>query len=79
MNQRAVLKRVRTSVLDIAYEESGPTDGIAVLLMHGFPYDPRTYDEGVPPLVETGCRVKPICAALVRPASSRPRRCARAG
>jgi pimeloyl-ACP methyl ester carboxylesterase len=57
MNQRAVLKRVRTSVLDIAYEESGPTDGVAVLLMHGFPYDPRTYDEVVPPLVETGCRV----------------------
>jgi pimeloyl-ACP methyl ester carboxylesterase len=56
MNQRAVLKRVRTSVLDIAYEESGPTDGVAVLLMHGFPYDPRTYDEVVPPLVETGCR-----------------------
>ena len=57
MNQRAVLKRVRTSVLDIACEESGPTDGVAVLLMHGFPYDPRTYDEVVPPLVETGCRV----------------------
>jgi pimeloyl-ACP methyl ester carboxylesterase len=57
MNQRAVLKRVRTSVLDIAYEESGPTDGVAVLLMHGFPYDPRTYDEVAPPLVETGCRV----------------------
>ena len=45
MNQRAVLKRVRTSVLDIAYEESGPTDGVAALLMHGFPYDPRTYGE----------------------------------
>src|SRR5246127_3088388 len=57
MNQRAVLKRVRTGVLEIAYEESGPTDGVAVLLMHGFPYDPRTYDEVVPPLVETGCRV----------------------
>src|SRR5262249_9997603 len=35
----------------------GPADGIAVLLMHGFPYDPRTYDEAVPPLVEAGCRV----------------------
>jgi pimeloyl-ACP methyl ester carboxylesterase len=57
MNQPAVLRRVRTSVLDIAYEESGPADGIAVLLMHGFPYDPRTYDEVVPPLVETGFRV----------------------
>jgi pimeloyl-ACP methyl ester carboxylesterase len=57
MNQRAVLKRVRTSVLDTAYEESGPADGIAVLLMHGFPYDPRTYDEVVPRLVDSGCRV----------------------
>jgi pimeloyl-ACP methyl ester carboxylesterase len=57
MNQPAVLRRVRTSVLEIAYEESGPTDGVAVLLMHGFPYDPRTYDEVVPPLVAAGCRV----------------------
>jgi pimeloyl-ACP methyl ester carboxylesterase len=56
MNQPAVLKRVRTSVLEIAYEESGPADGVAVLLMHGFPYDPRTYDEVVPSLVEAGCR-----------------------
>src|SRR5262245_18036230 len=57
MNQPAVLRRVRTSVLEIAYEESGPTDGVAVLLMHGFPYDPRTYDEVLPQLVEAGCRV----------------------
>jgi pimeloyl-ACP methyl ester carboxylesterase len=57
MNQPAVLRRVRTSVLEVAYEESGPADGIAVLLMHGFPYDPRTYDEVVPPLVAAGCRV----------------------
>jgi len=57
MSQPAVLRRVRTSVLEIAYEESGPADGVAVLLMHGFPYDPRTYDEVVPPLVATGCRV----------------------
>src|SRR3984893_15305598 len=25
--------------------------------MHGFPYDPRTYDEVVPRLVDAGCRV----------------------
>ena len=37
----AAIKHVRTSVLDIAYEESGPADGTPVLLMHGFPYDPR--------------------------------------
>src|SRR5499427_6891993 len=52
-----MLNRVRTSVLEIAYEESGPADGVAVLLMHGFPYDPRTYDEMVPRLADAGCRV----------------------
>jgi pimeloyl-ACP methyl ester carboxylesterase len=52
-----MLNRVRTSVLEIAYEESGPAGGVAVLLMHGFPYDPRTYDEVVPRLVDAGFRV----------------------
>lgn len=52
----ANLKRIRTKTLEIAYEESGPEAGIAVLLMHGFPYDPRAYDEVVPPLVAAGCR-----------------------
>jgi pimeloyl-ACP methyl ester carboxylesterase len=51
-----VLKRVRTKVLEIAYEQSGPADGIPVLLMHGWPYDPRTYDDVVPQLVAAGCR-----------------------
>ena len=51
-----VLKRVRTSVLEITYEDSGPADGVPVLLMHGWPYDPRTYDAMVPPLVAAGCR-----------------------
>src|SRR5215470_2112122 len=41
----AMLKRARTSVLEIAYEESGPESGFPVLLMHGFPYDPRAFDE----------------------------------
>jgi pimeloyl-ACP methyl ester carboxylesterase len=50
------IKRVRTNTLEIAYEESGPETGIPVLLMHGFPYDPRAYDEVVPPLVAAGYR-----------------------
>ena len=36
-----MIKRIRTTTLEIAYEESGPADGFPVLLMHGFPYDPR--------------------------------------
>ena len=51
-----VLKRVRTNTLDIAYEESGPADGVAVVLLHGFPYDPRAYDGVVPPLAAAGSR-----------------------
>jgi pimeloyl-ACP methyl ester carboxylesterase len=51
------LNSVHTSVLEIACEESGAADGIPVFLMHGFPYDPRTYDAVVPALVAAGCRV----------------------
>jgi len=49
-------KLVRTKTLEIAYEESGPEAGAPVLLMHGFPYDPRAFDEVVPRLVAAGCR-----------------------
>jgi pimeloyl-ACP methyl ester carboxylesterase len=51
----APIKHVRTSVLDIAYEESGPADGTPAILLHGFPYDPRAFD-GVVQLL-AGCRV----------------------
>ena len=57
MATSAALKRARTSVLDIAYEEHGSVDGVPVLLMHGWPYDPRTYDNVIPPLIAAGCRV----------------------
>ena len=53
---KPLLKRASTSTLEIAYEESGPATGVPVLLMHGFPYDPRCYDEVVPPLVAAGYR-----------------------
>lgn len=52
----AKLSRVGTGALEIAYEESGPADGAPVVLLHGWPYDPRVYDEVVPPLVAAGCR-----------------------
>jgi pimeloyl-ACP methyl ester carboxylesterase len=40
----AQLARIKTPVLDVAYEASGPADGLPVLLLHGFPYDPRAFD-----------------------------------
>jgi pimeloyl-ACP methyl ester carboxylesterase len=53
----AATKHVRTTSLDIAYEESGAADGVPVFLMHGWPYDPRSYDDVIPPLVAAGARV----------------------
>ena len=50
------IKRVRTPTLDIAYEDHGPANGFPVLLMHGFPYDPRAYDEVVRPVAAAGYR-----------------------
>ena len=50
------IKHVRTSVLDIAYEESGAADGVPAILLHGFPYDPRAFDAVVPLLTAQGCR-----------------------
>jgi pimeloyl-ACP methyl ester carboxylesterase len=51
------VRRARTSVLDIAYEESGPADGVPVFLMHGFPDDVRTWDGVAAPLAAKGYRV----------------------
>jgi pimeloyl-ACP methyl ester carboxylesterase len=53
----AAPKHIRTATLDVAYEESGDPAGAPVVLLHGWPYDPRCYDEVVPPLVAAGCRV----------------------
>lgn len=53
----AGLHRIHAGVLDIAYEESGPRDGAPVILLHGFPYDVRAYDEVAPRLAAAGHRV----------------------
>jgi pimeloyl-ACP methyl ester carboxylesterase len=51
------LRHVRTATLDVAYEESGAVDGAPVFLMHGWPYDPRCYDQVIAPLCGAGARV----------------------
>lgn len=47
----------KTSTLSIAYEHCGPETGAAVILLHGFPYSPRAYDEIAPALAADGYRV----------------------
>ena len=49
--------KIKTDVLEVACEAHGPADGPPVILLHGFPYDPRCFDEVAPPLAADGCRV----------------------
>lgn len=51
------MNTVRTTDLEIAYEESGPSDGPPVVLLHGWPSDPRDYDAVAPLLAAEGYRV----------------------
>jgi len=52
-----VLQHVAAGALDVAYEDSGPPDGVPIVLLHGFPYDAHAYDEVAPLLVRAGRRV----------------------
>jgi pimeloyl-ACP methyl ester carboxylesterase len=47
---------VDTSLLRVGYEVSGPADGVAVILVHGWPDDVRTWDAVLPTLHEAGYR-----------------------
>ncbi|MBO0736765.1 MAG: alpha/beta hydrolase [Alphaproteobacteria bacterium] len=51
------MRTVRTPILEIAYEESGPAQGRPAILLHGFPDDVHAYDRVAPPLEATGWRV----------------------
>ena len=53
----AALRHVRAGVLDVAYAEAGPADGIPALLLHGWPYDIHTYVDVAPILARAGYRV----------------------
>ncbi|MEJ0019103.1 MAG: alpha/beta hydrolase [Acetobacteraceae bacterium] len=50
-------RTVRTPLLEIAYQESGPANGEPVILLHGWPSDPHDWDDVAPALAEQGCRV----------------------
>jgi pimeloyl-ACP methyl ester carboxylesterase len=52
----AELLHVRTSVLDLAYEDGGPADAPVVVLLHGYPFDVRAFDDVVPIVNAAGFR-----------------------
>jgi pimeloyl-ACP methyl ester carboxylesterase len=51
------LKQIDAGVLNVGYAESGPSDGPAVLLLHGWPYDIHSYIDVAPLLASAGYRV----------------------
>lgn len=50
------MKNIVAGVLDISYLETGPADGPVVILLHGFPYDIRAYDDVAARLAQAGWR-----------------------
>ncbi len=51
------LKQINAGLLNVGYAEAGPTDGPAVILLHGWPYDIHSFVEVAPLLVAQGYRV----------------------
>ena len=51
------LKQIDAGVLNVGYVETGPVDGPAAILLHGWPYDIHSFDEVTPRLASAGFRV----------------------
>jgi pimeloyl-ACP methyl ester carboxylesterase len=53
----ASLKQIDAGVLNVSYAEAGPENGLAVILLHGWPYDIHSYVDVSPLLASAGYRV----------------------
>ena len=51
------LQQIDAGVLNVGYAEVGPTDGPAVMLLHGWPYDIHSFVDVTPRLAQAGYRV----------------------
>jgi pimeloyl-ACP methyl ester carboxylesterase len=56
-NTFAGLKQIKAGVLNIGYAELGSSQGAAVVLLHGWPYDIHSYVDVAPLLASAGYRV----------------------
>jgi pimeloyl-ACP methyl ester carboxylesterase len=57
MSEFGALKQIDAGVLNVGYAEAGPSDGPAVILLHGWPYDIHSYVDVAPVLAKAGYRV----------------------
>jgi pimeloyl-ACP methyl ester carboxylesterase len=53
----ASIRQIDAGLLNIGYAEAGPSDGPAVVLLHGWPYDIHSYVDVAPLLAAHGYRV----------------------
>ena len=51
------LKQIDAGVLSVGYAEAGPSNGAAVILLHGWPYDIHSFVDVAPLLAKAGYRV----------------------
>ena len=51
------LKQIDAGTLNVGYAEAGPSDGAAVILLHGWPYDIYSFVDVAPLLAAKGYRV----------------------
>jgi pimeloyl-ACP methyl ester carboxylesterase len=51
------LRQIDAGVLNVGYAEAGPSNGPAVILLHGWPYDIHSYVDVAPLLASAGYRV----------------------
>ena len=50
-------KQIAAGDLSVGYVDAGPADGVAVLLLHGWPYDIHSFIDVAPLLASAGYRV----------------------
>jgi pimeloyl-ACP methyl ester carboxylesterase len=51
------LRQVEAGLLNVGYAETGPVNGTAVILLHGWPYDIHSYVDVAPILASKGYRI----------------------
>jgi pimeloyl-ACP methyl ester carboxylesterase len=51
------IRQIEAGQLDVGHVDAGPSDGPAVLLLHGWPYDIHSFADATPLLVARGYRV----------------------
>src|SRR5215218_4489823 len=51
------VRQIDAGLLDVGYVDAGPSDGPAVVLLHGWPYDMHSFADVLPLLTAAGNRV----------------------